>query len=148
MNHKQNKIKFIKKKKEKQISTPLTILTQTVHFQILIRRSTLHLASAVETTVGDFPAGTVAFRPLQVTLIPTFFVFIPPIFTFTFVSSWIFSGKLFLFFKFNELPSTLWLVLVSTDFRVVVFLVPWVKAGIEPEPTLTPLEVIKTVIGL
>lgn len=122
-----------------------------MNIQILIRRSTLQSASETEASVGDFPFGGIPLIPSQLTLIPTFLLFTRPIFTFTFVSISIVRGIPPFFFR-----SDLRLVTDSASGssapdkkarKTVWFLVPLVKAGIEPLARRTELEKVERVKG-
>lgn len=117
---------------------------QKVHFQILIRRSTLHLALETDATVGDLPFGVTPLMSSHVTLIPTFLLFKLSIFTFTFVSIWISSGIPLFLFR-SDLNDVVESVSRSCDAEmiarnVVSFFFSLVNAGIVPLPIWTELE--------
>nr|ACU21255.1 unknown [Glycine max] len=79
-------------------------MDQAVHFQILNRTSTSHLALEVDAVAGFLPEGRLTLIPSQETLIPTFGVFKFPILAFTLVSKFTLSGNPFLLFLFCHNP--------------------------------------------
>lgn len=129
----------------------LLLNSQKDHFQILILRSTLHLALEVEAVVAAFPVGTVALIPSHETLTATFGVFKTPILAFTFVSR----------FNFNETPLLLFNSVFNFDaaesssasevpeiaaFSRVVFFAGCAKDGSDPPPTLMSSAVVTTTV--
>lgn len=121
---------------------------QKVHLQTLTLKSTLHFALEIEAFDGDFPFGTVTLIPSQMTLIPTFGVFKPPILAFTLVSSFIFNSNPFLFFKATlnspaDESSSSWLPPLMVAFKRVLFLVPCTKGPNEPFAITTSFLVVR-----
>lgn len=142
------KIEIKKNKSKKKKLTHWS--PQKVHFQILILRSTLHLAPPVLANAGDFPFGSAALIPSHVTLIPTFLLLNPSIFTSTLVSISSFNGTPPFFFRsdlnpLTESESRSCDVETRIARKVVRFLLALVKAGTVPFPIKTPLSLVRQV---
>lgn len=136
-----------KKKKKIANNTPdPNKLPQSCHFQILTRKSTSHFEPEESATDSDFfPFGAEASIPSQETLTLTFFVFIPPILTLTFVSSRISIGIPSFRFRSERIEAAEAASRAASegeeeraDLRIVVFFAGWMKAGSDPTAIGTP----------